>query len=42
MATGFREEPDLDKGALDYICMVELKIWFQAQVCFPNLSLVYY
>jgi hypothetical protein len=29
-------------GVMDYEIMVELKIWFQAQVRFPNLYIIYY
>jgi len=33
---------DWESGVFDLIRVVELQIWFQAQVCFPNLCIVYY
>jgi len=42
LATGLEQELDLEKGVLDYIEIVDLQIWFRAQVCFPDLYLIYY
>ena len=42
MVTGFNENLDWEEGVGDYFSMVELQIWFRAQVCFPNLYIIYY
>jgi hypothetical protein len=42
MAPDFMLRLDVEEGVYDYTSVVELHIWFQAQVCFPNLYIVYY
>jgi len=42
MAIGLKQKLDWETGALNYVLMVQLQTWFQAQVCFPNLYIVYY